>query len=232
MTTERKPVPGSPRPIRLAVVDDHPLVHQGVATLAHLYEDMELVGCAGSAQEGVALILQERPDVALIDLKLPGESGLEVIARVREQAPECRCLVLTSACEGADLRRAMSLKAAGVILKNALPSELVQAIRLVAGGRPYVDPALMAEVLDAGDDDDPLAELTERQREVLAAIARGMDNREIAAALFVSESTVKKHVSEILSKLGLQDRTQAALYGVARGLVRPDELRAVLTGNR
>ncbi len=205
--------------MRLIVIDDHPLVLQGIASIIKLCEDMELVGTANSGPAGVRLLEKEQPDVALVDLKLQGEYGLDVIRRGRKAAPGCRFIVLTAYSEPNDIRRAMADKVEGYILKEALPEELIGAIRLVAKGRTYVDPVVV-QTLVAGDRDDLLEQLTPREKEVLAALARGMSNREIAAALFVTEYTVKKHVSQILDKLGVEDRTQAALYAYSRGLAQ------------
>lgn len=132
--------------------------------------------------------------------------------------PRCRFIVLTSFSNWADVRRAMTEKVEGYVLKDALPEELISAIRLVACGRTYIDPTIV-QTLMTQDGNDPLARLTPRETEVLAALARGMSNKDIAANLFVTEYTVKKHISQIFGKLELTDRTQAALYAFSRGLV-------------
>lgn len=204
--------------MKLVVIDDHPLVHQGIAALTGMNADMELVGAAGSGEEGVRLLADAQPDVALVDLRLPGEYGLDIIRQGREVAPGCRFVVLTSYSDRADVRRAMTEKVDGYVLKDALPEELVSAIRLVARGRTYIDPTIM-QTLMTQDENDPLSRLTPRETEVLTALARGMSNKDIAAALFVTEYTVKKHISQIFDKLELADRTQAALYAFSRGLV-------------
>lgn len=210
--------------IRIIVVDDHPLVHQGMAAITGIHDDLHLVGSAATVEEGLELLAQQ-PHVALVDLRLAGESGLELVEKGREVAPQCRFVIMTSALDAGVVRRAMAQEVAGYLLKDAMPEEMVRAIRLVAKGRPYMDPEVMQAVWGAVESrEDPLKSLTERQRDVLKALGRGLGTIEIAQALNVTESTVKKHISEILAKLGLADRTQAALYAVAQGLVTLDDL--------
>lgn len=202
--------------MRLVVIDDHPLVQQGVGAIIGTQEDMEVVGMAGSGTEGIELLASLQPDVALVDLRLPGEYGLDIVKRGREVAPRCRFIILTSYSEEGDVRRAMAEKVEGYILKEALPEELIAAIRLVGRGRTYIDPTIVQALMNQGEN-DPLSQLTPREKEVLAALAQGLSNRDIAAALYVTEYTVKKHVSQILEKLELTDRTQAALYALSHG---------------
>lgn len=202
--------------MRLFVIDDHPLVQQGVEAIIGTQEDMEVVGMAGSGTEGIELLASLQPDVALVDLRLPGEYGLDIVKRGREVAPRCRFIVLTSYSEEGDVRRAMAEKVEGYILKEALPEELIAAIRLVGRGRTYIDPTIVQALMNQ-EENDPLSQLTPREKEVLAALAQGLSNRDIAAALYVTEHTVKKHVSQILEKLELTDRTQAALYALSHG---------------
>lgn len=202
--------------MRVVVVDDHPLVQRGVSAVLALAEDMELVAAASSGAEGLEILRSLQPDVALVDLKLPGEYGLDIIREGRKVAPRCRFIILTSYSEESDVRRAMAEKVEGYILKEALPEELITAIRLVGRGRTYIDPSVVQAFM-VEKKDDPLDQLTAREKEVLAALARGMSNRDIAAALYVTEYTVKKHVSQILEKLGLADRTQAALFALTHG---------------
>lgn len=203
--------------MRLVVIDDHPLVQKGVGAVLEMQPDMELVGTASSGTEGVRVLSETQPDVALVDLRLPGEHGLDVVQQGRQVVPGCRYIVLTSFASEGDVRRAMAEKVEGYILKEALPEELIMAIRLVNQGRTYVDPTVV-QLLVTREKDDPLAELTPREKEVLASLAAGLSNRDIAAKLFVTEYTVKKHVSQVLGKLGLADRTQAALYAMSHGL--------------
>lgn len=203
--------------MRLVLVDDHPLVLQGISAVLQFQEDMEVVGTATSGTDALTVLQQQQPDLALVDLRLAGEYGLDVIRRGREAAAGCRFIVLTSFSERAEVKQALAEKVEGYILKEALPEELIAAIRLVAKGRTYLDPALM-QLLAASSTQDPLEQLTPREMDVLSALARGMSNRDIADALFITEYTVKKHVSQILDKLNLADRTQAALYAYSRGL--------------
>lgn len=203
--------------MRLVLIDDHPLVLQGISAMLQFQDDLDVVGTAGSGKEGLRVLSEYQPDVALVDLRLPGEYGLDIIRQGRERAPQCRFIVLTSYGDRADVRRAMDEKVEGYILKEAMPEEIIAAIRVVGRGRPYIDPTVMQQVL-VRHENDPLEQLTPRETEVLEALARGMSNRDIAAALFVTEYTVKKHVGQILDKLDLADRTQAALYAVSKGL--------------
>lgn len=215
------------RIIRVALVDDHPLVHQGIAAIIGLHGDLELVGAATNVAEGLEL-LRASPDVALIDLNLGGQSGLILTQEGRAIAPNCRFIILTSVLDAEVMRQAMELQVSGYILKDALPDEMIQAIRLVARGRPYMDPAVMEAMLGSTQTHQRtthmLEPLTQRQKDVLIELGKGLGTREIADKLCVSESTVKKHISEVLAKLGLTDRTQAALYAVASGLVRIEDL--------
>lgn len=212
------------RVIRIVVIDDHPLVHQGVAAIARMHDDLEFVAAAATVEDGLRLLASE-PDVALVDLRLAGESGLAVLERGKRIAPRCRFIMISSGFAQASVRQALAAAAAGVIAKDALPEELVTAIRRVAQGRTYLDPSLMDCVIGPlGMPGGGAEQLTERQRDVLIALGRGMGTQQIADALCVTESTVKKHVSEILAKLGLADRTQAALYAVAQGFVRIEDV--------
>lgn len=208
--------------LRVVVVDDHPLVWEGLKAVLESERDIEPVGRAGSGREAEQLFPRLQPDIALVDLRLPGEYGLDIIRKLRPLRQECRFIVLTSFADRDDIRRAMEAGVDGYILKEALPEEMIAALRLVGRGRPYFDPAVMQLLVQQPQkEDNPLAELTERECEMLQALARGMSNKEIASLLHITEHTVKKHVSSILSKLGLKDRTQAALYAVAHGMGRP-----------
>jgi len=203
--------------MRLVLIDDHPLVLQGISAVVQLQDDMEVVGTASCGEEGFKVLAEYQPDVALVDLKLPGEYGLDIIKRGRDAAPKCRFIVLTSYSDRTDVRRAMNEKVEGYILKEAMPEEIINAVRLVGRGRNYIDPSIMQSFMTQ-DEEDPIEQLTPREMEVLAEVASGMSNRDIADSLFVTEYTVKKHVSQILDKLNLSDRTQAALYAFSRGI--------------
>lgn len=203
--------------MRLVLIDDHPLVLQGMEVVVQSQQDMEVVGTASCGEAGIRVVEECQPDIAMVDLRLPGEYGLDIIKRAREIAPQCRFIVLTSYSDSTDIKRAMSEKVEGYILKEAMPEEILNAIRLVAKSRTYIDPVIMQTFMSQ-DQDDPMEQLTPREMEVLEYLAMGMSNRDIAAALFVTEYTVKKHVSQVLEKLELADRTQAALYAYSKGL--------------
>ena len=205
--------------IRIVVADDHAVVRHGLRSFLGLQEDMEVVGEAEDGEQAVAVVEELRPDVVLIDLVMPGVDGVEAIRRIHELLPEARVVVLTSFADDSKVVPAVRAGAAGYLLKDVQPADLAAAIRTVAAGGALLDPSVTARVLQevaAGGAPDP--GLTAREREVLGLLAQGLTNRQIAAQLVLSEKTVKTHVSSILGKLGLADRTQAALYAVRGGL--------------
>lgn len=208
--------------IRLLIADDHAVVRQGLRTFLELQEGIEVVAEAEDGEEAVAAAERTTPDVVLLDLVMPRLGGVEAIRRIREVSPESRVIVLTSFFDDDRLFPAVRAGAAGYLLKDVQPQELVRAIRTVHDGNALLAPEVAARVLEelAGGGERPRSAdlLTAREREVLALIARGMPNKVIARELAVSEKTVKTHVSNILGKLGLTDRTQAALYAVRQGL--------------
>ena len=203
--------------IRVLLADDHAVVRQGLRTFLDLQEDIEVVGEAADGEQAVAEAERLEPDVVLVDLVMPRVDGVETIRRLHERVPGARAVVLSSFIDEDRLFPVLRAGAAGYLLKDIEPAELVDAIRTVHGGgallHPRVAARLLAEV--AGDP------LTPREREVLALIGRGMANKAIARELGLAEKTVKAHVSSILGKLGVADRTQAALYAVREGLARP-----------
>jgi DNA-binding NarL/FixJ family response regulator len=203
--------------IRVLIADDHPVVRQGLRTFLGVQEDIEVVGEAADGAEVVARAESLAPDVILLDLKMPDMDGLAALRELGERGVPARVLVLTSVAERARVSPVVRAGAAGYIYKDVDPQALVQAIRSVHDGHLLFAPEAADAMLTPESDKDAVA-LTEREREVLAQIATGRSNREIARALVVSEKTVKTHVSNILLKLGLQDRTQAALYAVRHGL--------------
>lgn len=213
--------------MKLVLIDDHPMVLHGVSAVVHLQEDMEVVGTSVSGEVGLDLIEKLQPDIALVDLRLADENGLDIIRRGRLTAPGCRFVILTSFGRRAEVKQAISERVEGYILKEATPEEIIGAIRLVARGRQYLDPAVMDDLINH-QHDDPIEQLTPRELEVLEALARGMSNREIASTLYVTEYTVKKHVSQILDKLELVDRTQAALLAFSRGMGHTGDFAASL----
>ena len=204
--------------IRVLIADDHPVVRQGLRTFLGVQEDIDVVGEAADGAEAVSRAESLTPDVILLDLNMPGVDGLTALHELRERGVTARVLVLTSVGERAKVLPVVRAGASGYLYKDVDPHALVQAIRAVHGGHVLFAPEAADAVLGADQGGKDTAMLTGREREVLTQIARGRSNREIARALVVSEKTVKTHVSNILMKLGLQDRTQAALYAVRHGL--------------
>jgi two-component system, NarL family, response regulator LiaR len=204
--------------IRVLVADDHGVVREGLRSFLALQDDIEVVGEAVDGEEAIEAVRRLSPDVALMDLVMPRMDGIEAIRHIRDESPQTRVIVLTSFVDEDKMLPAVRAGAAGYLLKDVEPQELVTAIRTVHGGAALLHPAVVAELVrEAGS---PRGDgLTEREREVLVLIARGRANKAIAFELGVSEKTVKTHVSNILAKLGLTDRTQAALYAVREGLV-------------
>ncbi len=209
-------------PIRIVIADDHAVVREGLRAFLGLQDDLEVVAEASDGAEAADAVERLRPDVALVDLVMPGVDGLGAIERIRERAPETRIVVLTSFTDDSRLFAALEAGASGYLLKDVQPAELAQAIRTVAAGEALLDPALTARLLrrvaESGRPPDH-ADLTSRELDVLRLLGRGLSNRQIAAELVLSEKTVKTHVSSILHKLHVADRTQAALYAVRAGLV-------------
>jgi DNA-binding NarL/FixJ family response regulator len=209
--------------IRVLIADDHAVVREGLRAFLALQDDIEVVGEAADGEEAVAAVASLQPEVALVDLVMPHVDGIEAIKRIRALAAATRVIVLTSFTDEAKMLPAIRAGAVGYLLKDVDPQELVAAIRTVHEGETLLHPAVIRELVRevAGDGREPPAEnpLTRREREVLALIARGRANKAIAFELGVAEKTVKTHVSNILGKLGVSDRTQAALYAVREGLV-------------
>jgi DNA-binding NarL/FixJ family response regulator len=204
-------------PISVLIVDDHPVVRGGLRVLLEVADGIEVAGEAGDGTTALALAAECAPDVILLDLKLPGLDGIAVLNELRARASAARVLVLTSATELAWAHQAVRAGAAGLLYKDVDPDALVHAIRSVHDGHLLLAPGAAGTLVgsaDGGGAVSGLAALTGREREVLAEIALGRSNREIARALSVSEKTVKTHVSSVLAKLGVQDRTQAALLAV------------------
>ena len=202
-----------PPVIRVLIVDDHPAVRRGLRTFLELSEDIDVVGEAADGAAVADLVAATEPDVVLLDMVLPGLDGLGVLAELRRRSLPARVLVVTSFTERRSLLPAIRAGARGYLSKDVEPEALVAAVRSVHAGHLLLEPDTTAALLA-----EP-AELTARESEVLTLLADGRSNREIARALALSEKTVKTHVSSILLKLGLADRTQAALYAVRSGLV-------------
>jgi DNA-binding NarL/FixJ family response regulator len=197
--------------ISVLIVDDHPVVRQGLRALLEVQDDMTVAGEAGDGPAAISLAESLRPDIVLLDLKLPGMDGVAVLRPLR--AAGLRVLVLTSATEPSAAAAAVRAGAVGVVYKDIDPAALVRAIRSVHDGNVLLAPEALGSLVRGSRADT----LTAREREVLAGIADGKSNREIARLLRVSEKTVKAHVSAVLAKLGVQDRTQAAVYAVRHG---------------
>lgn len=204
--------------IRVLVVDDHPVVRQGLRTFLDLQDDLTVVGEAADGAAAVAAADKLRPDVVLLDLKMPGADGVAALHGLRASGNAARVLVITSFTEPAAVLPAVRAGAAGYVYKDVDPPALAAAIRAVHAGHVLLHPDVARLLADGGSRRTEV-HLTAREREVLAAIARGRANREIARELGLAEKTVKTHVSAILTKLGVQDRTQAALYAVRTGIV-------------
>ncbi|MFE9630118.1 response regulator [Streptomyces sp. NPDC006463] len=213
--------PGRSGRIGVLLVDDHQVVRRGLRTFLEVQDDIEVVGEASDGEEGVARAEELRPDVILMDVKMPGTDGIEALRRLRELANPARVLIVTSFTEQRTVIPALRAGAAGYVYKDIDPDALAGAIRSVHAGHVLLQPEVAVTLLSQ-EEQSPSAgrpgSLTDREREVLGLIADGRSNREIARALVLSEKTVKTHVSNILMKLDLSDRTQAALWAVRHGL--------------
>ena len=200
--------------IRVFLLDDHEVVRRGVRELLDAEDDLEVVGEAGSCAEALARMPGARPDVAVLDVRLPDGSGVEVCRDLRSARPELACLMLTSFADDDALVDAIVAGAAGYVLKQIRGADLVGAVRTVAAGGSLLDPAATAAVMERlrrPPVDDPLAGLTGQERRILELIGEGLTNREIAGRMFLAEKTIKNYVSNLLTKLGLQRRTQVAV---------------------
>ena len=199
--------------IRVLVVDDHAVVRQGLRTFLSLQAGIEVVGEASDGREAVVAAQRLRPDVVLMDLVMPRVDGVQAMRELRDHVPGARVIVLTSFLEDDRLLPAIRAGAAGYLLKNVEPSELARAVRTADAGEALIDPAVAARLVDAlASDHRPEQPLTAREQDVLELLARGYANKRIARELGIAEKTVKTHVSHVLAKLGVSDRTQAALY--------------------
>jgi NarL family two-component system response regulator LiaR len=210
-------------PIRVLIVDDHAVVREGLRAFLELQDGLHVVGEAGDGEEALELADRTRPDVILMDLVMPKLDGASAMRRLRERGQGARVIVLTSFLDDDRLMPAIEAGAAGYLLKNVEPAELARAVRVAHAGEAMIDPTVAARLVQtlaqrpSGQSDDE--RLTRREHEVLELIARGRSNKRIAVELGISEKTVKTHVGHVLSKLGVSDRTQAALLAVRRGLV-------------
>jgi len=202
-------------PIRILAVDDHPLIRQGIGGLVMDQPDMTLVGEASNGREAIQRFREQRPDVTLMDLQMPEMNGLDATIAIRGEFPEARIIVLTTYTGDAQVLRALQAGARAYLLKNTLHKELLETIRAVHAGKKTVSPEVSFQLAEHATDDA----LTPAEVRVLRLIAEGKANKEIAAQLSVSEETVKGQVRNILSKLGANDRTHAAMIGLKRGII-------------
>lgn len=202
------------RKINVVVVDDHPFMRVGVSAILRSQSDMNVVGEAGSAAEAIDAYRQHIPDLVVIDLGLPDDSGLNVIRSVRSRYPNARFVVLTNSEGDEDIHQALTAGARGYVVKGMAHQSLVEAVRRVARGGRYL-PQPLAKTLDMRN---PNSDLTAREREVLAQVVKGRSNKEIGAELGITEATVKRHMGAILSRLEVTDRTQAVITALRRGL--------------
>lgn len=208
------------RPIRVVIVDDHAVVRSGLGAFLRAFHDMELVGEAANGRQALEVCEQSQPDVVLMDLKMPVMDGVEASRILREKFPQIRIIALTSYLDDDLVQRTIQAGAIGYLLKNVSHLELAEAIRAAYRGRPTLAPEALQALMEAARQPSALgADLTDREREVLALIAKGLSNAEIAARLQVSESTVKTHVSHIITKLGVTSRTEAASLALRYKLV-------------
>ena len=205
--------------IRVFLLDDHELVRRGVADLLGVESDITVVGEAGSVAEAMARIPATKPAVAILDVRLPDGSGVEVCRDIRSQMPDVKCLMLTSFSDDEALFDAIMAGASGYVLKEIRGNDLVDAIRQIASGKSLLDPALTQKVLErlrrGSEEDERLAALSDQERRILELIGEGMTNRQIGEQMHLAEKTVKNYVSSLLAKLGMERRTQAAAF-VAR----------------
>jgi len=211
----------SKEPIRVLVVEDHNVVRQGLVALLSLVEGIQVVGEAADGAEAITQFRKHRPDVTLVDLRLPKMDGVEVIQRVRAETPQARFVVLTTYDGDENIYRALKVGAKAYLLKGMTTDELITTIREVHAGRSHIPPAIAERLAERMGTED----LTPREFEVLEQIVAGKSNKEIATELEITEATVKTHINTLLSKLGVTDRTQAATAAIRRGIVPFESLR-------
>ena len=202
--------------IRILCVDDHPLVHEGIATVIRNQSDMTLIAEAFNGRDAVQKFREHKPDVVLLDLRLPDMSGIDTMITIRNEFPEARVIILTTFEGDVEIQRALEVGARAYVLKSMPPKELVEVIRKVHAGKKPIPPQIAAQLAEHYGDES----LTEREIDVLRQIAGGNRNRDIAEKLFISEETVKVHIKHVMEKLGASDRTQAVAIGVRRGIIQ------------
>jgi len=202
--------------IRVFSVDDHPLLHEGIATVIRNQADMQLVAEAFSGRQAIQMFREHRPDVTLMDLRLPDVNGIDAMISIRSEFPDARVIILTTFAGDVEIQRALEAGARAYVLKSTPPRELVDVIRQVHAGKKRIPADIAAHLAEHYSDEA----LTDREVEVLRQIAGGNRNRDIADKLFITEETVKVHVKHIMEKLGAADRTQAVAIGVRRGFIQ------------
>jgi DNA-binding NarL/FixJ family response regulator len=202
--------------IRLLTVDDHPLMREGIAAVVASQSDLQLVAEAGSGREALLSFREHRPDVTLMDLRLPDMSGIDALSAIRAEFPDARVVILTTFEGDVEIQRALQAGARGYLLKSMAPREMVEAIRQVHAGRKRIPPQVAAHIAEHLGEE----RLTAREIEVLQRLAGGNRNKDIADQLFISEETVKVHVKHLMDKLGASDRTQAVAIALRRGIIQ------------
>ena len=206
---------GSSEGIRILTIDDHQLIRDGIAAVLEAHEDMTLVAQASNGQEGVEIFRRLRPDITLMDLRMPDMSGIETIAAIRAEFPKARIIVLSTYAGDAQAAAALKAGASGYLLKNLIRKELIETIRAVYSGKRRIPPEIAMEIAEHVADDA----LSEREIEVLRRVAAGKANKVIAAELGIAEATVKTHMKSILPKLDASDRTHAVMIALRRGIL-------------
>src|SRR5215213_10725258 len=202
--------------IRVFSVDDHPLMHEGIAALINNQTDMTLVAEASDGKSALSAFREQQPDVTLMDLRLPDISGIEAMTSILKEFPKARVIILTMFEGDVEIQRALKAGARGYMLKTMPPKDLVKVVRRIHAGKKHIPPEVAANLAEHFSNDD----LTPRETEVLAQIAEGNRNRDIAERLFISEETVKVHIKHVMEKLGASDRTQAVAIALRRGIIQ------------
>ncbi len=217
--------------VRIFLLDDHEIVRRGLRELFETQDDFDVVGEASNAEEAMTRVPPTRPDVAVLDVRLPGTSGIEVCRDLRAELPELRCLMLTSFADDDALFAAILAGASGYLLKQIRGPELVSAVRRVAAGQSLIDPALTASVMErlrGKQEDERIGRLSPQERRILDLIAEGKTNRQIGAEMFLAEKTVKNYVSNLLAKMGFSRRTEAAVYAArSKSAPRTDQTEGI-----